>query len=159
MKRRCGLDSLLSYRESLVEAREMELAEAVRMQSVAEETLAALREKRERTLREVRNLRRNARLDQLGLLTTEAYLTRLEAELAHQAAMVEELAQRTEACRSALSAALQEKKKIERLKEREEQRRAQQEARLEQKLVDDLNVTRHGRKEMGSSYELDDRQH
>ncbi len=148
MRKRFRLESVLSYRESLVEAREMELAEAVKMQAHAEAILRALQERRVRTLREIREMRSDARLDQMGLLTAESYLARLEADLEQQAAVVRELAQRTKACREALTEALQEKKKIERLKEREEQRLAQEEARAEQVFVDDLNITRHNRREV-----------
>jgi len=145
-KHRFSLEPVLSYRESLVEIREMELAEAVKVQRRAEEVLRALQEERWRVLREMRSLRQASRLNQLDLLVAESYLTRLEADLVSQATVVQELAQRTEEHRAALSTALKDKKKLERLKEHEQQRHAREESLAEQGTIDELNTSRYNRR-------------
>jgi flagellar export protein FliJ len=147
-KRSFSLEAVLSYRESLVELREAELATALRLQRDAEETLQALRSEWTRALASARALKAAERLDQAGLLAAESYLARLEADLAQQARAVQELVQRTEACRTALSEALKDKKKIERLKEREQLLWAQEEARAEQALADDLNTIWYPRRKV-----------
>ncbi len=145
-KKPFSLEAVLSYRESLVEVREAELATALRLQRHAEEILQALQDEWARTISRVRALKAARRLDHTGLLAAESYLTRLEADLTRQVLIVQELAQRTEACRAALSEALKDKKKIERLKEREQLLWAQEEARMEQALADDLNTIRYPRR-------------
>ncbi len=147
-KRPFTLEAVLSYRESLVELCEAELATALRLQRHAEETLQALRSEWARTLASARALKAAQRLDQAGLLAAESYLTRLEADLTRQTLLVQELARRTEACRAALSEALKDKKKIERLKERAQRLWAQEEARAEQALADDLNTIRYPRRKV-----------
>lgn len=142
-KKSFSLEAVLSYRESLVELREAELATALRLQHHAEKVLEALQDEWARTIASVRALKAAQQLDQIGLLAAESYLARLEADLTRQMLLVQELAQRTEACRTALGEALKDKKKIERLKERAQQLWAQEEARTEQTLTDDLNTTRY----------------
>ncbi|MCS7220770.1 MAG: flagellar export protein FliJ [Anaerolineae bacterium] len=142
------LETVLSYRKSLVELRETELATALRHQRHAEEVLQALQGEWAHTLASVRALKAAQRLDQAGLLAAESYLTQLEAELTRQMLIVQELTQQIQACRTALNEALKEKKKIERLKERLQQLWAQEEARAEQVLIDDLNTIRYPRRKV-----------
>ncbi|MCD6290463.1 MAG: flagellar export protein FliJ [Anaerolineae bacterium] len=145
---RFRLEPVLSYRESVVEARELELAKAIQAQVRAEHALHALRKERARALKMVRNMHRAARIDPLKLTAAESYLTRLEADLERQGATVRELAQRTEQCRVTLHEALKDKKKIEHLKEQEEQRRAWEEARAEQAQLDELSTVQYNRRKV-----------
>jgi flagellar FliJ protein len=142
------LESVLSYRESLVDAREVDLATAVKAQSQAEDVLGLLQREQAMAMVDVREQRLAAHLDVLTLCVAESYLARLESQIAHQAAVVQELAQQTETCRTALNEALKEKKKVERLKEKEAQAYAQEEARVEQVQADDLNTVRYNRRKV-----------
>ena len=144
--RRFRLEPVLSYRESLVEARELELAQALKRRNEAERALRALQEERMRTLQAVRSLHRADKVDPLRLAAAESYLARLEGDLARQAAVVAELTQKAEAAREALCEALKDKKKVERLKAREEERIAWEEARAEQRFIDELTTLRHNRR-------------
>ncbi len=140
------LQPVLIYRESLVEARKVELAAALKAQAQAERTLRELQEERARCQAQVRAQRLLDRLDPLELTVVEAYLVRLDERLAEQIALVQQLAAQTEQRRMALTEALKEQKKIQRLKERHELSTAQEEARLDQARIDDLNTARYARR-------------
>jgi len=140
------LQPVLIYRESLVEAREVELAAALKAQAQAEQALRELQEERTRCQAQVRAQRLLERLDPLELTVVEAYLVHLEERLAEQAALVQQLAAQTEQRRAALAEALKEQKKIQRLKERHELVAAQEEARIDQTRADDLNTARYARR-------------
>lgn len=144
------LQPVLIYRESLVDAREVELAAALKAQVQAERTLRELQEERARCQAQVRAQRLLDRLDPLALTVVETYLIHLEERLAEQVALVQQLAAQTEQRRAALTEALKEQKKIQRLKERHELSAAQEEARVDQARVDDLNTARYARRKVVS---------
>lgn len=148
---RFSLEPVLSYRQSLVEKREMELAHALRDHREAEQILAVLHQRRSRLLAHIEQQRRQRHLDGELMVISESYLHKLEADIAAQTERLRELSDRVASCRAALNEALKEKKKIEQLKEKEARRFAAEQARLEQLSIDDLNTTRYGRRRVRES--------
>jgi flagellar FliJ protein len=136
------LEALLQHRRFLEEGLQRQLADLQRQWAEAEGRLQDLRRQREETWE-----RRRVHLEvgQIpAVLDCLRYLERQEELIRGQEQRVARLAAAREAKRGELLEAVKQRKMVDKLKARfltDEQRR---EAQGEQKLIDDLGVTRHG---------------
>lgn len=142
------LQTLLSLKASLVEAREVELSELRTVQKREEEHLgvleAARRERQDRLRRQERGS-----LNARDLSYEWAILEQVDHAITAQTKAVQVARQRVEEKRLELVALLQEKKVLERLKEKADAEWAQKVARAEAKFMDELSTVRYGRERAG----------
>jgi flagellar protein FliJ len=146
MERRFRLQAVLSYREDLEEARQLELGRLQGEEHVARQRLEMLRGESDRTLATTGELLSDARPDvgaaQQGFVYVETLQLHIDAQLAELA----ELAARVEAKRREVVEAMQARKALEKLKQRHERAYAEWARQAEQRLVDDMTTVRHNRR-------------
>ncbi len=136
--------TVLDYRQRLVENRQRELADAQRAWRREVAGLDSLCEQRARFA---------AQLQQMlgGILHVDEiehhyrYLAALDLAIQAQQALVDEAEIATEASRSQLEEALKNRKTLEKLKEYDHDRIVEAIQQDEARALDDLNISRHSR--------------
>jgi len=142
------LQTLLTLKANLVEARELELSELRAAQEREEErlmTLETARQERQDRLRQ----QSQGNLNVSDLSYHCALLEQMDHAITAQAKVVQAARQRVEEKRAELITLLQEKKVLEKLKEKADSEWAQRVARAEAKFMDELSTTRYGRARAG----------
>lgn len=142
------LQTLLTLKTNLVEARELELSELRAAQEREEErlmTLDSARQERQNRLRQ--QSRGNLNVSDLSYHC--ALLEQMGHAIAAQVKVIQAARERVEEKRTELVALLQEKKVLEKLKEKADLEWAQGVARAEAKFMDELSTTRYGRARAG----------
>lgn len=142
------LQTLLTLKANLVEARELELSELRATQEREEERLMTLETVRQECQNRLRQ-QEQGNLNISDLSYQWAILEQMDHAITAQAKVVQEARQRVEEKRVELIALLQEKKVLEKLKEKADLEWAQEVARAEAKFMDELSMTRYGRARAG----------
>lgn len=136
--------TILDYRQRIVEDRQRHLADAQRAWRVEMDGLEALREQRERFAAQLEEMLK-------GILHVDEiehhyrYLAALDLAIQAQQAVVVEAEAASERARAALEEALKERKTMEKLKEYDRERLLEALAQNEAKAIDDLNIARFNR--------------
>ena len=139
-----SLQSLLDHRIRLEEARQKEFSDRKKKYLREEERLARLVWDRSRCSKEFSQKQAEGVLVTESLLYT-AYLARLADEIRIQQKAVEQAAAKMEKKRQELVQALKDRKTIEKLKEKKYRDYLRAAKKLEEKLMDEVAVTRFGR--------------
>jgi flagellar FliJ protein len=136
--------TLLNYRERIVEDRQIELAEAQRAQAAAEADLHRLQRDRARYEEGLQGLIQGIlRIDEID--HHYRYLATLEVQIEAQQVRVAETEAAVEAVRARLEAALKDRKTLEKLKEYDDESLQAALRQYEANTLDDLNIVRYRR--------------
>ena len=146
MDRRFRLQSVLNYRQSLEEARQLELARIQTERLAALAQLEALRGESVRTVAETQQIQQQERPDVGAILQNHLYLEAVRGAIASQGHTVDEVTLRADEKRSELVTAMRERKVIEKLKQRHDRAYAEWMRHTEQSLVDDMTTIRYSRR-------------
>lgn len=136
--------TILDYRQRIVEDRQRHLADAQRAWRVEMDGLEALREQRERFAAQLEEMLK-------GILHVDEiehhyrYLAALDLAIQAQQVVVVEAEAAAERARAGLEEALKERKTMEKLKEYDRDRLLEALAQNEAKAIDDLNIARFNR--------------
>ena len=144
---RFRLESVLQYRERLVELRQQELAVLQLKLETETAKLASLREHLESLATQIRAQQGSHALDCEGLRSSLGAFERVARQVGEQMAAVAVIEQQTEAKRVELSGAMQDKQVLEKLKERQLAEEQQEAIRKEGEVLDEMSVLRFHRAE------------
>ena len=144
MTRPFKLEAVLNHRRHREEAARKRYADAVRQLRQQQEQLTAIQMTRQKCLQDLRSQQRSGAAAAQMLMYTH-YLTRLDTEIQAQDKVVQAHRQKKEKQRQALMAALKDRKVIEKLKERHLRQLEVEERGREQKLLNDVAITRYQR--------------
>lgn len=144
MARPFKLEAVLSHRRHREETARKVFADAVRELRRMESILGELEGERRRYRQTLRSKQKSGGAAMEILLYTR-YLMRLDGEIAAQRKQVQAQRQEKEHKRLALMATLKDRKVIEKLKEHHLTQLGQEERQLEQKLLNDVAISRYQR--------------
>jgi flagellar FliJ protein len=139
------LEAVLTHRRHQEQSAQKIFADAARELSRARQALADMEKVRVQYRRAMR-LKQDSNGSAMELVLYTRYLARLDREIDDQQHTVETLAADKEKKRKALMTALKDRKVIEKLKERYLADEEQKERYMEQKLVNDVAISRYQRK-------------
>ncbi|HEV8637864.1 MAG TPA: flagellar export protein FliJ [Chloroflexota bacterium] len=146
MERRFRLQPVLNYRRDREEALQLELAALMAEERAERGRLDALRQASAQAMDDVFGLQARPRTDVAAIQHGLLYLEAITAAIAAQSEVVARVAERVEAKRQEVVAAMQARKAIEKLKERHEQTYAAWARRVEETAIDDMVMVRYNRR-------------
>ncbi len=136
--------TLLDYRNRIVEDRQIDLANRQREFAEAKLHLSELYHSRTRMAEYLqRGLAGVLRIDEIQ--QQYRYLNALDGKISQQQAVLQSAEEATETARAALEAALKERKTMEKLKEYDADDFREDMRQREAKALDDLNIARYSR--------------
>lgn len=136
--------TLLDYRNRIVENRQIELATAQRHLAEMQAVLAQLLADRARFAEQLqRTLNGVLRIDEIE--HQYRFLTALDQRIAEQRAQIQTAEESVEDARSALEAAMKDRKTLEKLQEYDEAALHEALRQREASALDDLNIARYSR--------------
>jgi flagellar protein FliJ len=138
------LEVVLNHRRHREEAARKRYADALRKLRQQQEQLTAMQATRQTYRQDLRRLQRSGTAAAQILMYTR-YLTRLDTEIRAQEKVVQEHRQEKEKQRQTLMTALKDRKVIEKLKEHHVSQLEAEEREREQKLLNDVAITRYQR--------------
>jgi flagellar protein FliJ len=136
------LQSVLDYREQIVDLRQSELAELESRLQAERLVLISLRQRIADLADGIRIVQQGGGLNCDDLSYKMAYLEQLESRETAQIARVRECRQERDAKRQELMQAAQDKQVIEKLKERRLEQRRAEELHREGQVLDEISVVR-----------------
>lgn len=145
MQRRFRLQSVLSYREDVEEALQLELARLRIEEQAAQDQLDALNRDALAGLESIRPFQVGRSADVTLIEQGFAYVAYMAERIRLQSAVMAEIATRVEAKRQELVEAMQKRKTMEKLKERHVQAYESWASRVEQSAIDDMVAARYSR--------------
>jgi flagellar FliJ protein len=140
------LEAVLTHRQHQEESARKVFADAARELSRARQALADMEKVRAQYRRAMR-LKQDSNGSAMELILYTRYLARLDREIGDQKHTVQTLATDKEKKRKVLMKALQDRKVIEKLKERYFADEDKKERDMEQKLINDVAISRYQRKQ------------
>jgi flagellar FliJ protein len=140
------LEAVLTHRQHQEESARKVFADAARELSVARQAMADMEKVRTQYRRAMR-LKQDHNGSAMELVLYTRYLARLDKEIDEQRHAVQALATDKEKKRKALMTALKDRKVIEKLKERYLTVEEKKERDMEQKLTNDVAISRYQRKQ------------
>ena len=146
MARPFKLEAVLTHRQHQEESARKVFADAARELSRARQVLTDMEKVRAQYRRAMR-LKQDNNGSAMELILYTRYLARLTSEIDEQQHTIETLAADKEKKRKALMTALKDRKVIEKLKERYLADEEKKERDMEQKLVNDVAISRFQRKQ------------
>lgn len=146
MARPFKLEAVLTHRQHQEESARKIFADAARELSRARQTLADMETVCTQYRRAMR-LKQDSNGSAMELILYTRYLARLAAEIDEQQYIIETLAEDKEKKRRTLMAALKDRKVIDKLKERYLADEEKKERDMEQKMVNDVAISRYQRKQ------------
>ena len=136
--------TILDYRQRIVEDRQRHLADAQRAWRVEMDGLDALREQRVRFAAQLEEMLKGVlHIDEIE--HHYRYLAALDLAIQAQHTVVEAAEAAAEKARANLEEALKDRKTMEKLKEYDRERLLEAIEQNEAKAMDDLNIARHAR--------------
>jgi flagellar FliJ protein len=140
------LEAVLTHRQHQEESARKVFADAARELSRARQVLTDMEKVRAQYRRAMR-LKQDNNGSAMELILYTRYLARLASEINEQQHTIETLAANKEEKRMVLMTALKDRKVIEKLKERYLADEEKKERDMEQKLVNDVAISRYQRKQ------------
>jgi len=140
------LEAVLNQRQHLEESARKIFADAVRELSRAQKALSGMEKTRAQYRRAMR-LKQDNSDSAMELILYTRYLGRLDSEIRDQQRVIDELAKDKEDKHVALLSTLKDRKIIEKLKERHLADVEKKERTMEQKLLNDVAISRYQRKQ------------
>jgi flagellar protein FliJ len=140
------LEAVLTHRQHQEESARKIFADAARALSCARQTLTDMETVCTQYRRAMR-LKQDSNGSAMELILYTRYLARLAAEIDEQQHTIETLAEDKEKKRRTLMAALKDRKMIDKLKERYLADEEKKERDMEQKMVNDVAISRYQRKQ------------
>jgi flagellar protein FliJ len=141
MDYRFKLEALRQYRVFQEEARQKEMAEALRLRDQEVEILAELIDSREKTERELKS-KQNGRITGPYLSIFSTYLNKLASDIFVQHHKVAEAEKSLDKSREALMAAMQKRKTLDKLKEKGFKAHMEKLNRDEEKFINEMAISR-----------------
>jgi flagellar FliJ protein len=141
MDYRFKLEALRQYRVFQEEARQKELAEAMRLRDQQAEILARLIDQRNRTEMDLK-ARQNDGTTGPHLTIFSNYLSKLASDIFSQNHKVAEAEKNLERTREALLLAMQKRKTLDKLKEKELKAHTDRLSREEEKFINEMAISR-----------------
>lgn len=137
------LQSVLDYRESLVDRARMELAALQSLLRDAEETLDALRQAEHEGLDELAAAQRNTTLDLPDITRLLEYIQAVGERIEEQREVIVRRRHDVEAQQEQLVALARDAKALEKLRERQHEEHQQDDLRRERDEMSEIAATRH----------------
>jgi len=142
-----SLQSVLDYRTSILEMRELELAELLREQQLQAQRLAGMQEARERVQSEMRRIQEAQKLDIGELCWWQERQDLLRNQIRAQQIRLGEIEERVSAKRKELLSAHQDEEALLKLREQEELAQLEHEKQRELHEADEIGTTRYYRRQ------------
>ena len=136
------LQPVLNYREQIVELRQQELAAFERNLQVERMALSTIQGRILGLATDIQTTQQTSPLDCMLILNQYTYMQQLQNREQEQLARIAELAKVTEAKRTELAQALQEKQTIEKLRERFVTQQKDEDLRRETRTLDEISMVR-----------------
>jgi flagellar export protein FliJ len=142
-----SLQAVLDFKSSVLEIRELELAELIRRQMAETKRLVLLQDEATRELDEMRHAQQAKTLDIVDLQWRQRRRETLREQITAQQEVLHRIGEQVEAKREEVLVAHQEQEALIKLREREEQIQREEEKRREMNETDEITTARYFRRQ------------
>lgn len=151
MRKPFSLQSVLDYKTSILEVRELELAELLRRQIAAEQKLASLQELASGEQVEMQRIQQAKCLDIVDIRWRQERQEDLRGQIAAQQTHLSHVQEQVEAKREEVLVAHQEQEVLVKLQEKEVLALQEEDKRRELSEADEISATRYFRRRIADS--------
>ncbi len=151
MRKPFSLQAVLDYKTSILEVRELELAELLRQQIAATQKMASLQELESREQVEMKRIQQAKYLDVVDMRWRQERQESLREQIAAQQEHLSRVQDKVEAKREEVLVAHQEQEVLVKLQEKEALAEREEDQRRELSEADEISTTRHFRRQIANS--------